>query len=183
MNKSRHIGRLTTILRAFKGGRMKDILFKDEELVFSYRVGGVLKKGDKILLQRQNADYAIIGGHVNALETSKQTLIREFKEELRADVKIGNLFAIGEIFFDWGNRACHQISLYYNVSLIDESQIPTSGIFYGFDEAGCKRIDLDYCWIPLCDLENITLYPQELIPYILSNPQTPIHFVSKQLKN
>lgn len=42
-----------------------DILFKNDNFVFSYRVGGILMHNGKILLQRpKNDDYAIIGGHV-----------------------------------------------------------------------------------------------------------------------
>ncbi len=56
-----------------------DILFKNDDFVFSYRVGGILIHNDKILLQRpKNDDYAIIGGHVAAMETSPETLKREF---------------------------------------------------------------------------------------------------------
>ena len=43
----------------------KDILYKDNDFVFSYRVGGILIHNDKILLQKpKNDDYSIIGGHV-----------------------------------------------------------------------------------------------------------------------
>ena len=48
-----------------------DILFKNDDFVFSYRVGGILIRNRKILLQRpKNDDYSIIGGHVAAMETS-----------------------------------------------------------------------------------------------------------------
>ena len=58
-----------------------DILFKNDDFVFSYRVGGILKHNGKILLQRpKNDDYAIIGGHVAAMETSiGNSLKREFR--------------------------------------------------------------------------------------------------------
>ena len=47
-----------------------DILFKNDDFVFSYRVGGILIRNGKILLQRpKNDDYSIIGGHVAAMET------------------------------------------------------------------------------------------------------------------
>ena len=40
-----------------------DILFKNEDFVFSYRVGGILIHDGKILLQKpKNDDYSIIGG-------------------------------------------------------------------------------------------------------------------------
>ena len=99
-----------------------DILFKNDDFVFSYRVGGILKHNGKILLQRpKNDDYAIIGGHVAAMETSMETLKREFEEELHAKIEVDNLLAIGEIYFPWGKRPCHQICLYYNVHLIDDN--------------------------------------------------------------
>ena len=58
-----------------------DIFFKNDDFVFSYRVGGILICNGKILLQRLKNDYyAIIGGHVVAMETSMETLKREFEE-------------------------------------------------------------------------------------------------------
>lgn len=86
-----------------------DILFKNDDFVFSYRVGGILIHNEKILLQRpKNDDYAIIGGHVAAMETSMETLKREFEEELHAEIEVDNLLAIGEIYFPWGKRPCHR---------------------------------------------------------------------------
>lgn len=70
----------------------KDILFKTDDFVFSYRVGGILIHNDKILLQRpKNDDYSIIGGHISWLETSCDTLKREFEEELHAQIEVDNL--------------------------------------------------------------------------------------------
>ena len=149
-----------------------DILFKNDDFVFSYRVGGILMRNGKILLQRpKNDDYAIIGGHVAAMETSMETsmetLKREFEEELHAKIEVDNLLAIGEIYFPWGKRPCHQICLYYNVHLVNDN-IPLDGVFYGYDELDNERIDLDFCWVPLEDLKKGNkVYPLELIPYIL----------------
>ena len=131
-----------------------DILFKNDHFVFSYRVGGILKHNGKILLQRpKNDDYAIIGGHVAAMETSMETLKREFEEEIHAKIEVDNLLAIGEIYFPWGKRPCHQICLYYNVHLVDDN-IPLDGVFHGYDELNNERIDLDFCWVPLEDLKK-----------------------------
>ena len=151
-----------------------DILFKNDDFVFSYRVGGILKHNGKILLQRpENDDYAIIGGHVAAMETSMETLKREFEEELHAKIEVDNLLAIGEIYF--------QICLYYNVHLMDDN-IPLDGGFHGYDELDNERIDLDFCWVSLEDLKKGTkVYPLELIPYILESGKEIVHFVSKQI--
>ena len=159
-----------------------DILFKNDDFVFSYRVGGILIRNGKILLQRpKNDDYSIIGGHVVAMETSIETLKREFEEELHTKIEVDNLLAIGEIYFPWGKRPCHQICLYYNVHLVNDD-IPLDGVFLGYDSLDDKRIDLDFCWVPLEDLKNgVKVYPQELVPYILEPKKEIVHFLSKQI--
>ena len=161
----------------------KDILFKQEAYIFSYRTGGILLHDGKILLQKpQNDDYAIIGGHVMAMEATEQTLKREFEEEIGAKIEVDSLMAVGEIFFPWGDRPCHQICLYYKIHLCDPAAIPLSGIFHGYDELGNERIDLDFCWVPLEKLRNgVKVYPQELIGYILSGGDKVLHFVSRQI--
>ena len=133
-----------------------DILFKNDHFVFSYRVGGILIRNGKILLQRpKNDDYSIIGGHVAAMETSIETLKREFEEELHTKIEVDNLLAIGEIYFPWGKRPCHQICLYYNVHLVNDD-IPLDGVFHGYDELDNERIDLDFCWVRLEELKKGT---------------------------
>ena len=124
--------------------------------------------------------YAIPGGHVVYKETTEETLIREFKEELNADIKIRNLTAIGEIFFLWDNKPCQQICLYYNIEFNESNQIQLEDGFRGFDEAGDERFDLEYFWIPLEKLSEIEIYPKELVPHILSGSNNIFHFVSRQ---
>lgn len=160
---------------------MQDILFKTEEFVFSYRIQGVLIRDGKALLQRSGDDYAFVGGHVAAMETTCQTLVREFWEELHTDIAIDRLMAVGEVFFPWGSKPCHQIGLYYAVHLTDESQLPLDGVFHGYDELDGERIDLDFCWIPLEELTQINVYPPEMIPHILSGSKEVLHFVYQEL--
>ena len=88
---------------------------------------------------------------------------------------------IRDSYFPWGKRPCHQISLYYNVHLVDDN-IPLDGVFHGYDELDNERIDLDFCWVPLEDLKKgAKVYPLELIPYILEPVKEIVHFVSKQI--
>ena len=160
----------------------RDVLYKEQDFVFSYRVGGILIHKGKILLQKPlNEDYSIIGGHVARMETTKETLKREFAEELHTEVEIGDLMAVGEIFFPWGSRPCHQISLYYRVHLTDKAAIPLEGSFYGYDDLDNQRVNLEFCWLPLSELPRLTVYPRELIPHILSGSREVAHFISDQL--
>ena len=161
-----------------------DILFRQEDFVFSYRVAGVLIRDGRILLQKPvDDDHALIGGHVAFMETTRETLVREFREEIHADIEVGGLMAVGEIMFRWNGRACHQISLYYRISLKDDIQIPLDGSFKGYHEDGSVRPEIDFVWLPLEELDRHTVYPVELIPHILSGDQGVFHFVSNSLED
>jgi ADP-ribose pyrophosphatase YjhB (NUDIX family) len=156
----------------------KDIIFKTNEFIFSYRVAGILIRDKKILLQKPKNDdgYSIPGGHVSFGETTAETLIREFKEEINADIKIENLIMVGP----WGNRPCQQISMYYAVSLYNEQQIPLDGTFQAKDDFGNERIDLDFAWISLSEMHNIKVYPTNIKNDLISLPKQIKYFVYKQ---
>lgn len=87
-------------------------------------------------MQRPKDDtaYAIPGGHVALGETNEETLVREFKEEINANIKVDTLKWIGEIFFNWGNKPCHQICLFYNVILDENNGIPLDETFWGTEQ-------------------------------------------------
>ena len=161
---------------------MEDILFKTEDRIFSYRVGGLLLHEGKALLQRVAGEegYAFIGGHVAFGETAAETLAREFKEEIGADVTVERLFLINENFFPWGDCPCHQINLNYLVSLKDPTQIPLDRDFKALDELGNERIELDMCWVPLEEIPKIQVYPPNAREYIISPPEGIAHFVYKE---
>lgn len=147
-----------------------DILFHTPAGIFSYRVAGVLIHAGKVLLQRPpddnangvGAGYAFPGGHVSFGETSQDALIREFKEEIGADIRPLRLLWIGENFFPWGEQRCHQIGLYFLIELCDETQIPLDRTFYAYDELEHQRVHLEFSWIPLAGLDAVTVYPVSL---------------------
>lgn len=161
----------------------RDILFHFDDFIFSYRVGGVLIQNGRILLQKPKDDgYAMIGGHVSQLETAEQALKREFAEELHQQIEIDGLFASGEIFFPWGNKPCQQVFFCYRIHLLEDT-LPQTEVFHGYDEAGNPREEIDFCWVPLAELQTGRIvYPQELVPALLKadQPGPPFHFVSRE---
>lgn len=138
-----------------------DILYKMDAGIFSFRVAGILIRGSNVLLQRASDDlaYAFPGGHVNFGETSENAVVREFKEETTADIIPLRLLWVGENFFPWGGRDCHQICFYYLVALRDETQLPSDRSFLGMDEIDQKRIPLEFSWVDISTLDSIPLYP------------------------
>ncbi|NLM98306.1 MAG: hypothetical protein GX175_11990 [Halanaerobiaceae bacterium] len=88
------------------------------------------------------------------METSTDALIREFHEEIKA----------------------------YRIHLKDEQSIPLDGSFWGYDELDNGRTDLEFCWVPLQELENgLKVYPLGLIPHILKQSKEIFHFIYKEV--
>ena len=158
---------------------MNDILFHRNDYVFSYRVAGILLRENKILLQKPTNDtgYAIPGGHVEFGETNAQTLEREFKEEIGADITVGALKWVAEIFFPWGDKPCHQICLYYDVALKDETQIPLDGVFTGDERIEGRNFKIEFYWMPVGSLALLEVYPTNISDLIKRYNEGVQHFV------
>ena len=160
---------------------MRDILFKDSEAVFSYRVAGVCLHDGKVLLQKPTNDsaHAFPGGHVMFGETNEQTLIREFREEIGAEIRVGELMWVGEIFFPWGDRPCHQICLYYLVELKDGS-LPQSGSFPGREQNPDGSAHLEFIWAPIGRLTEWEVYPAKASELLKKLSEGVQHFVERE---
>ena len=132
-----------------------------------------------LLQQPPDDDYAIIGGHVAFGETAEEALRREYGEELHADIVVDRLLAVGELFFPWGERRCHQIALCYRIRLAAPDSLPAAGRWPGYDERGGVRTNLSYVWVPLSQLNRLKLCPPELIPLLQEEPEGVASFISR----
>ena len=158
-----------------------DILFKTDEYVFSYRVAGICIHNNKVLLQKPTNDtaFAFPGGHVELGETNAQTLFREFKEEIGVDIKVSDLKWVGEIFFPWGNKPCHQIWLYYVVD-IKSNNVPLEGMFVGKEKIEGRKFDLEFHWVPIGELNNIEVYPTNVVELMNKINDGVQHFIYQE---
>lgn len=160
---------------------MRDILIKTDDSVFSYRVAGICVQNGKVLLQKPLNDdgYAFVGGHVAFGETNAQTLCREFKEEMGAEISVGELKWVAEIFFPWGGKACHQICLYYIVR-IESLHTPKEGMFMAQEETDGHKSNVAFHWVSLDKMDEIELYPTNVVK-LLSNLEDGVqHFVHRE---
>ena len=166
----------------------RDILFDHGNARFSSRMTALILQNGRVLLQCPvgTQDCAFPGGHTCFGETAAETLRRELREELHADATIGRLCAVGEVFIDWGRlpdgslRHCHQVGMYF-LATVDESQLPAADRFFGYDEAGGERFDLEFLWVPLAQLATMTVYPPEIAAHLLSGSQDVLHFTYSEL--
>ena len=149
---------------------MKDLLFDIDGELFSYRVGGVLIKNNKILLAKGGEDYTLPGGHVQIGETSGETVVREFKEETGFDVEPLNIISTYENFWKWDDKKCHQLCIIYRLEMIDGAQrlVPNP------DTEQTK-----YIWVDLNEITNINLYPSGIAKQIVNQVVDTTHFILK----
>ena len=161
---------------------MNDILFDKEGFKFSYRVAGILIRDNKVLLHKalNEEGFAFPGGHASFGETSEQTLIREFKEELDVDIIIDDLKWVAEIFFPRGEKPCHQICLYYVVHLSDDKQFIPDTVFIGGEYFEGRSFDIEFHWLPLGGLNSYEVYPPQAKKLILHLEDDVKHFVYKE---
>lgn len=77
------------------------------------RTVGVLVRDGKLLVQhnRDGSEYAWLSGHVKICETTVGGLVREYKEEPDADIKILKLPWTEECFWKWSGTQNPSTSL------------------------------------------------------------------------
>ena len=160
---------------------MADILFKTPEGVFSYRVAGIYVRDGRVLLQKPTNDtaYAFPGGHVSFGETNEETLVREFLEETGAEVSVGELKWVGELFFPWGDKPCHQICLYYAVELLTDGVV-SEDFSIGTEHIEGRDFDLEFHWIPISELDKIAVYPTNAPELMRKLDGGVQHFIYKE---
>lgn len=155
----------------------KDWLFTTDEYICDLRTVGVLVKDDKILVQRDRNgnEYALPGGHVKIGETLEDGLIREYKEETGADIKCIRMLWSEECFWEWKGKQAHNIAFYYLIEFCDGSDIPDLGEFVSHKD-NCNVL---IGWMPISELQKVTIYP-EFIKQEIDRLDEPMkHFVSK----
>lgn len=155
----------------------KDWLFSDENNVCGFRTAGVLIRGNKILVQREKDghEYALPGGHVKISETSIESLVREYKEETGAEITIGRLIWIEEVFWKWGKRDAHTIAFYYLASLKNDNDLPD-----GYFESHKDNCNVLLEWMAIDRLKNITIYPAFIKEKIENISENIEHFISRE---
>ena len=133
---------------------IKDWIFSDENNICHFRAAAVLLRDGKLFIQRVKDEYALPGGRVAFGETGDKTLVREFKEEVEADVICDRLIWVDENFFTEKGKRTHEIAFYYLVSLKDDTALPDD-----FNKTMLDNKDVKLHWVPLDEIANLELYP------------------------
>ena len=138
----------------------KDWLFVTDEYICDLRTVAVFIKNDKILVQRDRdgSEYALPGGHIKIGETLENGLIREIMEEMGVQIECRRLLWSEECFWEWNGKQVHNIAFYYLIKLCDDFKIPDNGELVS-QKDNCNVV---IGWMPIDQLQNITIYPEFL---------------------
>ena len=91
------------------------IRFDNGDSRFNYRVVGVAVHENSVLLHQAEGDdfWTFPGGRAELGEPAQQTLIREMREEIGAEVEVVRLLWFVENLFTYADRHYHEIALYF----------------------------------------------------------------------
>lgn len=155
-----------------------DWFFQNENYICSFRTAGVLIHDKKIFVQRDKdgCEYALPGGHVVIGETSAESLIREFQEEIGVDIICKRLIWTEECFWTWNNKQAITLAFYYLIALTKENAIPDRGEFVPQKD----NDQVVFGWIPIEDLQHIKIYPSFIKDKIYCLENYPEHFITKE---
>ena len=145
----------------------KDIRLMIEDVKFSCRAVGVLKKNNKILFQKRKDDefWALPGGAIEVFERAKDVIVRELEEEIGlTDVNVVRPLWFVEYFFKFDNLNQHQYIIGYLLDVDDNNEIVNKEIIEGIEEGK----NIIYKWIDIKDIETEKIKPDYLKEKLLN---------------
>lgn len=128
---------------------------------------GIVRKGNKLLVSKgydkskKQEFYRCLGGGIEFLERSEDALIREFKEELNINIKVGKFLGICESIFNYKGKNAHELVLLYDAYIDDKDYQEKYKVID--DESETEAV-----WIEINRFKDkeLTLYPEEIFNYL-----------------
>jgi ADP-ribose pyrophosphatase YjhB (NUDIX family) len=154
------------------------IEFTKDSVRFNYRVAGVCVQQAHVLLHREITwgVWALPGGRVQWLESSRDALLREMEEETGLRVDVGRLLWSVENFFAFDGLRFHELGLYYAMTLPDGSSRNDVGSeFTGFE----GEVPIIFRWVRIDRLQDLPLFPAFLRSALASLPNHPVHVIHR----
>ena len=139
---------------------MKDVSVMIDNVKFNYRAGLIIECGNEILVEvNPDIDFVTLpGGRVKTMESSKEGLKREIKEELDFSIKEKNLCLRGiiENFFEFDNKKYHELFFLYKITINKAHKL------YGKEIVNKDSEKSYFKWVKKSDLTKVNLLPKVL---------------------
>lgn len=155
-----------------------DIQFEKNDYVFNYRVAIVIRKDNKILIQKdiRAKHITLPGGRCELGESTADTAIREFKEETGIDMESVKGLGMIENFFtsSFNGKKYHEILMIQEAKIINK-ELYDKNIFDNIEKK--KKDFLIYEWLEIDKLKDNNFKPEIIVDFLKS--ATFIHFINK----
>lgn len=150
---------------------------------FNYRVCGVALHDRKVLAVQISPYkfWVLPGGRGEYLESSRETLEREIREETGYACKIGRLAWIAEDFYSFEDQKVHEIALYYLIELPEEAKKLSSWENAEDAKTHEEGKTLKFRWIPIDELPDTHFFPEYLKTRLAAPPRATEHIIYKKL--
>lgn len=164
------------------GGEREEVplTFELKKGRFNFRVAAVIIREGQVLAGRYGTDgnhyWSLPGGRGELLESTRETLVREIREEMGVDAKMDRLLWTVENFYRFQGRQVHELAFYYLVHLPESSPICQKEGPFPVEEEGEIMM---FQWIPLQEVKQLPLFPSFLRQRLAEEdlPVTPQHVV------
>lgn len=156
----------------------KDIRLMIEDVKFSCRAVGVLKKNNKILFQKRKDDefWALPGGAIEVLERAKNVITRELEEEIGlTNVEVIRPLWFVEYFFKFNGLNQHQYIIGYLLDIDDNNEIINKDTIEGIEEGK----NIIYKWIDIDELKDAKIKP-DYLKEKLYNMESNFEFIEEE---
>lgn len=113
--------------------------------LFSFRVAGLIFRDGYILAQRGAQDdyWALPGGRAEIGEDSRETILRELREELHCEARIERLLWTVENFFSYEGYTAHELGFYYLISLTEPFPFHEEDIVHRVEDG----VEVEFRWL------------------------------------
>lgn len=144
---------------------------------FNYRVAGVLLRGNRILLHKEEKDlyWYLPGGRCELMEASAETLVREFREEANATIEVQRLLWVIENFYNAHGETFHELGLYH---LVTSNDIDMREEFTGVEANGNI---LYFRWFDIDALDSVRVLPLCLREAVKNIDNGITHYVNREI--
>ena len=115
--------------------------------------------------------YRPLGGGIEFGETARQTVVREFQEEMQTEIEVGNYLTTFENLFTFNDVTGHEIVLLLSAKFKDKQIYQQNNI--QCNEEGTSFIAK---WINIEDFLDGSkiLYPTGIVEYLIENCHRPV---------
>lgn len=159
---------------------MKDLAYVTNDTKFSVRAAGLIFNRSRILLchfdsGQGDSFWFMPGGKVKLMESAREAVVRELREELSEELICGDLIWVAESFLSTAPRA-HEIAFYFRASLPSSSTLLTADGDISSQEPGSH---LTFRWVQQNKVADLDLRPHFVKESLIKNQLEFRHIVCR----